>query len=511
RVVNRPVEALHFVIMFYMFGLKPLGYHVFNMVMEIISGVLLFFCLSRFTNRREIAFLATALFVLYPSHNITHYWVVSSSVTLSLVLYLGSLFLNILAVTRKQTILHVVSAFLFCVSNFNYEVFMPLAAINVLVVFYLSWQERVGAGIKVALRPTIVVSFLHGLAIALLFFYLKVLMPMLGEAWMHHVSLDPALILETIARGVDLNSPATAFAYFSGQASTKLNSGLGPWDWGFLSGQALVVIGAYLALVRTNSNKSQYSQGTASLFMVVTGCLCVVLSYLIFGLNREYMPVFTTIINRVNTGASIGLAMIICGVASFLVEIAVSRPLIRRTVESSVVVATVALTLFFTVTNWALSMPFVISWQLQSQIMKAVKANVDLFKDADSILLSNSPRYSGEAPVFDGVWDFEQMIRLALGRQDVHGGVVCDRLHLSKVDIKDLSLGGFLCATHHYEKLYVIISPQCKIVRVRTPHQFIELVEKKVWILKEIEILPDQWRSSSLKARMPLPKNRTET
>lgn len=221
--MNRPLEVVHFIAMFKMFGVKPFGYHVFNLVLEIISAWLLFLCLSALSRRPGSSFVATSIFVLYPSHNITHYWVVSSAVTLSLVFYLGSLYLGILAASRSKQSLYFGSAFLYCLSNFNYEVFLPLVSINILLVLYLLWKNgQPGRLVKEGL----IFFGLNVLAIAALLVYLKAIMPLLGVAWMHKVSFDPGLMFRTLSTGIELNLPHVAFPYFIQNISDKLNGGL---------------------------------------------------------------------------------------------------------------------------------------------------------------------------------------------------------------------------------------------------------------------------------------------
>ena len=106
RVVKRPIEALHFMVMFKLFGLKPLGYHVFNLILEVLSAWLLYFCMHRLTRSMPVALVTSILFLIYPSHNSTHYWVVCSSVGMSMILYLGSLLADIEAVLRDKKCLH---------------------------------------------------------------------------------------------------------------------------------------------------------------------------------------------------------------------------------------------------------------------------------------------------------------------------------------------------------------------------------------------------------------------
>lgn len=493
RVVNRPIEALHFVCMFLMFGIKPLGYHIFNFVMEVMAACLLFVVLAKLSGRRSIAFLASALFLLFPTHNITHYWIVSSSVTLSLVLYLGSLLCDVIAVLKNKIYLHFISAFLFLLMLFNYEVFMSLAAVNVATVFFLKLKDN---SFKNALKTAAIVGLNLAIPFVILFVYLKFIMPMIGPAWTHRVQFDPGLMVSTLVEGTQIS--LASFDYFFKQTAMKFSSGLNFQDTLLLILLPVSLIATFITLKKSDANESQldWKQGeyVSALTLTILGLFCVVISYTVFGLNPEYKPTLITIVNRINAGAVIGVAFIFSGFCLFVSQYFQS---IKKSATGTGLLASLSALLIclFTLTNWSLAHPFIISWQVQKQIMNSVKNNKDTFKEAQSVLLANCPRYVNEAPVFDGVWDFQCMLRLVLKNKKILGGTTCARLHLTKDDIKDRSpMGGFLCATHSYDKLFVIISPVCDIVRVKSPEELIDLVERRGMQFEEDKQLPQKWR-----------------
>lgn len=493
RVVNRPLEAIHFILMFKLFGLKPLGYHIFNCLMEILSACFLYLSLKLLSGCRKFSFISSALFLLYPSHNITHYWVVSSSVGLSMLLYLGALYCDLQGAKTRRLSLHILSAFLFYLSLLNYEVCLPLAALNVVFVTLVvrkqtDWRQAIIYGV----RPAVCLA----LAISGLFVYLKFIMPMLGTAWMHRVSFETGLMFATIGEGIRLNLPWVAFGYFGEHALGFVRDNLGLRELVLLVAQILVFWSTCYYL--DDKDKQQLAENVAvpplsGSVLVLLGSFGVVISYTIFGLNSEYMPTFITFVNRVNTGATVGLAVLVLGVLlicrSFVSEKGLSLRLI-----SLLTVTGLILVCFYTVTNWSLAKPFVISWQLQSHIFKFFEQNQSQFKKASSILLANAPRYAGESPVFDGTWDFQSMLRIALKREDINGGVVCDRLEISKEDLKDKSKGGFLCATYPFERMYLLFSPTCEVKKVENAIQFIDLVEQRGMQFELNKELPSIWR-----------------
>ncbi len=486
RVVKRPLEALHFMLMFKLFGLKPLGYHVFNLILEVLSAWLLYFCLHRLTRSMPVALVTSILFLIYPSHNSTHYWVVCSSVGMSMILYLGSLLADIEAVLRDKKWLHAVSGILFLASLLNYEVFLPLGAVNVLVVLTLSLRLS-NSPIKNSLLCTGALS----LAFLIELGYLRFIVPLLAEAWMHNVKLDLSLMLSTLGAGVALNLPWTSFSFFLSRAGQALAEGLQPVSW-ILLVLSLLVLGGAISIshvIKRVDEGEELALSPVSLSLI--GAIAVLVSYTIFGLNDSYGPTFDSLVNRVNAGATVGLAFVFSAFCLWL-KLAVGSSGGRFLASLSV--TSLPLVLIFVVANWALAKPYILSWQVQSQIVSCVKKQEERLKSASSLLLINVPRYVNESPVFDGVWDFQNMIRLKLGRNDINGGVVGDRFKFFRDRVLDAP-GDMVLATYKVDGLYVMISPEGTLIPVRSIDHLLALVEEKGMQFENDKTLPDKWRS----------------
>lgn len=504
RVVKRPIEALHFLVMFKMFGLRPVGYHVFNLVMEIIAGWLFYFCLVRMTGKRLIALAGASLFLLYPSHNATHYWVVCSSVTLSLIFYFGSLLANLEAEIRKKPFLHVLSAVLFLIGVLNYEVFVPLVAINVLVVFFIAMKTE---GMKRAFISSSLVVVLLGIATAMASAYISWIVELVGSAWLHHVMFDYNLMTTTISKGFYYNFPWVAFAFFFEKIALKFQFGVAFTDWLLMLSMILLFCISSWFLLKLGSSSSNNGDESESLFpefkslksnsqaiwLFLLGLITIFVSYTIFGLNDSYEPTFGTLVNRVNTGASIGVTFIFCSLVIYLFNLAGEKtsrklPVILLVSISSLLVSV------FSFTNWSLSRCYRLSWQLQSHIIKHIRDNRAHFSGVKSLLLANVPRYVDEAPVFDGVWDFQPMLRLNLENKKINGGVVSDRLKVEEDRVVD-SRGLMILGSYKFDGLSVLVSPQCDLLKVNTANEFIDLIQDKGMTYELNKELPEKWRS----------------
>ncbi|MBZ0187578.1 MAG: hypothetical protein K8F91_15125, partial [Candidatus Obscuribacterales bacterium] len=407
RFVNRPIEGLTYVATFQAFGQNACAHHVFNAILEVASAFLLYLCFLLLTRRPLVSLCSAAVFLLYPSHNSTHYWVGTFCVTLSLLFYLGSLLCDIKGVWAANKWWHLGSAFLFTLMLLNYELFIPLGALNVLVVFFLAKRKE---PVKNALLRALNVALLLCLSVGVLFFYLKAIVPLIGENYPHAVSFKPEVFFGTILEGLKLSFPYFAFQYFNEQIAANLRGGLTSFEYARLFG--LGIVGALILFVGARFNQDRKGESLEESprvncqFLFFAGLMTVIAAYSIFGLNAEYFPTFRSLVNRINIGAAIGLSLILASGLLYLSEMVLKRTKKRALAEVSVILVSFSLIVYFALTNWALAVPYKLSWQLQSHIVRFLKSDAHRFQGAKSLLLINCPRYVGEAPVFDGIWDF---------------------------------------------------------------------------------------------------------
>lgn len=492
RFLNRPVEAILFLSAFKCFGLKPFGYHLFNAAMEVLAATLLFLVMRRTGKDTVLAFLASAIFLLTPTHNASHYWVSCICVTFSLFLYCGSLLADAIGAENNNLKWHAVSCILFSISLFNYELFIPLICLNIMLVMKL--KRDCGQTIFSAIKSTVpTMLFLIGAILSLLF-YLKVIMPNLGKAWSHAVSINPSLILSTVIEGARIHLPPYVISHFGNVLHSAYVNGISIPEALSLTWIALIIILTSLSLSLSEKNNSpkKVSAQLALEFLLI-GSISFLASFTIFGLNQEYFPTFLTFVNRINLGGAVSLAFCTYGVLHFMRMIG-TKILANRTYGFAfpiLVSSTIAVLLCLV--NWALARPYMLSWQVQSHVADFFKANGERLENAKSVIIANAPCYVDEAPVFDGVWDFQSMARIMLDRPEIKGGVISDRLRISEKNLQDYS-GTFLCATYPFEGLYILFSPESELTQIQTAAEFIEVIERKGLQFKAKD-LPNRWRS----------------
>lgn len=477
RVLIRPVEVLHFGLMQWYFPDSAFAQHLLNLGFESASAFLSFLILRRLTGISSFSLAASLLFLLHPGHDSTHYWVICASVGLSIMLYLGSLYAAIRATDsenssgKKSYLWLALSLLLFTTGLFNYETILPLCAMTVMIVFALYLPHK---GLKKSLFSSLPHALVSVLAVVSLLLYLKVGVGLLGKGYDHAVTLEPSLMFNTIVGGLNLNLGAAPWQFYFAQAQAAL-LGFSSSERVRLTG-ALLITALVLALMRWKEPSQTIRPRISVVALLVVALISMVASYSIFGISRDYAPTLVTLVNRINAGAACISALIFFAFFYGLDYLLRGRKLLQTLGFSLVSLSLVAL---YVLADWGQAKAWMVSWQTQSHIQRIVKdlhGSHALPQDA-SLLLVNCPRYVMCAPVFDGVWDFQNMVRIITGNEKASANVVSERLTMGKENIADVSYG-YECGKYPYKQLYLLLAPSGRLVHSPNAATFIEVVEK---------------------------------
>lgn len=492
KVIIRPLEVLHFAPLYFLFGLKPLGYHVFNLIFEAISAGLLFFNLKQFSGSRFMAFLAAVMFITYPIRDCTHYWILCSSVSLSSALYLISLTCTLKGVRTGHNKLYWLSCLPFALSIFNYEVFLPFAAISSLMVFFI---EKRTSAVAPALKQAALSFIPLLLAGIILFVYQRNLVPLIGLGFLHNVSLEPARVIRIIAQGVYISSPINALPFIVQQAELRLTE---PLTCFFLASLAIVFFGtSYFSFRLLREEADNLSLSFVREFFFV-GLATIVLSLAIFGLAREFEPTLMTLVNRMFIGCAVGWGCVFASCVAAVVLLISKRPLFSTVVSALLAIGTGWAAAYFAVADWQMAQPWVVSQRVQMNVLYVLKNLKGSIGKNDAIILSDCARYVMWSPVFDGVWDFQSMVRIALGDKDRRAGVASDRLIPQKDQVKDVSVG-YTCGSYPYKDVKVFVPGLKKLIAAPSANQFVDTIEKHQGSSQLSQQTIENWRRALAK------------
>ena len=214
----------------------------------------------------------------------------------------------------------------------------------------------------------------------------------------------------------------------------------------------------------------------------MVGLIAILCSYSIFGLNKEYHPLIESIFNRVNTGGGLGGSLVLSGLVCYLTVI-LREVFLKRGNSLLAKLSTVLpagflfiLTSFYCLADLVTAKQWQVSWLLQRTVIETLLQNKASFSKQSSIFLVGCPRYVNWAPIYDGVWDFGMMCQMMLNSRDVKGGVVCDRLALSKEKIQDISKG-FTVETYRFPDVFILHTYRHEVKKVPDVASFLQYLE----------------------------------
>lgn len=485
KVIIRPLEAPYFTALYLCFGASPLGYHIVNATCEIAGAWFLCLALTRLTGNMALCLVASSLFLLNPIHDATHYWITASSVTVSLSLFLCSFWLCLKGVQESKLIWIIASVLIFAASVFNYESFAPLSLLIIVTVFF---EKVFRSGLVVALRHALLIAMpFFGIVISM-WFYKQQLLPLLNIGYVIPVSISPTHVSQVMEEGWRMAVSPYTFTFLLERAK----EGLSGSNWSELLrllGICLVLLIASILAVK------QQIQSRQAALLVGLGLLAMLASYTIFAVASGYMPRLDSIWNRLNTGASVGVALVSAGLLACLLH--VLRRLSHPSRAAVFVVIVLPVVLFFTLADWGYSRPWIISWKLQQHIQQIIRSRTKDLRSGDSIILANTPRYVMWSPLFDGVWDFQSMVRLSLNNRQINAGVVSERIVATPTCIKDFSMG-YLCGTYPYKRMFLLFPCPEQWIPVGSADEFVKIIEKKGMSFGLDPNMPAKWRQQLL-------------
>lgn len=497
RVLIRPVEVLHYGLIYLLFGEGSYAFHLVNVGFEITAAFLFYLILKRLSGNSMVALASSLFLLLHPGHDSSHYWVICSSLGLSMLFFLASFWSALKAFDSNSPGLrrwwHTFSFGAFTLGLFNYETILPLCATTIMSVFALQYKQSEGT-VLLRLKQAVVTCLIPiGSALAgvgLLISFLKFGVPLFGKGYDHAAVFDPSLMFNTLAAGLKINLTLEPFRFYFSQAAASLSDFSSSEKWRLLAAVSVMVLGVCAAacdsVVGTSPGTTLKKKGPvlSPLEIMLIGFISVPASYSIFGLSHDHFPTLITLVNRINGGANFAVAMMFSGLMALLLKgllgtVNGSRPTGSRWGAAFVFsLVNAVVCAFFLLADWGMAKPWMVSWQTQKHIQQKMKEALPLLPPDACLLLINCPRYVMWAPVFDGVWDFQNLLRITSNRNGATGNVVSDRLSITEEGLVDVSYG-YECGNYPFSRLYVMVAPAGEVIRIENAAAFIDLVEQR--------------------------------
>jgi hypothetical protein len=403
----RLCQVLYFPLIFRIGGLHPAFYQFLLSSFNAAEAVLLFIFLKEILERPGLAFVATALAVIYPGRVPVHIWSTNSLQALTHVLLLASLVFHARWVKNKHTSNLLAGQFFYLWSLLCYEscAFMPLFLAGGLWAKHRDNGEGSLRALRLALTDLLpyTPSFLAGLG-----------WQWFGVQRFFHGENPKASLLHPTFRhalevyGLGLGCLTYSMAFVCGQAAKRM--------LGMVTGTVLILWSFCVYAAYGLIDQEPHGPVTRRTMRVATGLALggFLGAYLPYALSSGYPPKCLGMLSRVNgAGAwSFGLAW-----AMALFWSASRGARLRRALLALVVGAC-------TWTNWAIMQDWAAAWRLERQILAAQSRQAGSWPAHARITLKDATWRAGSAPVFAENWSFGPALRLYSGRQDITADVI---------------------------------------------------------------------------------------
>lgn len=134
--IYRPIIHLSLALNYYFGGLNTFGYHLVNLILHLLNGLLVYRLTLHYTEGRDIAFLNSLFFLAHPVRTEAVTWVSGRSELLSAFFFLACW----LAFTQLKRGRYIVTSILFLLALFSKESTAILPAVILMTEFYKSYS-----------------------------------------------------------------------------------------------------------------------------------------------------------------------------------------------------------------------------------------------------------------------------------------------------------------------------------------------------------------------------------
>lgn len=422
----RPLHGLYTLLLYQLFGLHPLGYHLVNTAVIAACIALAYLLLVRLKVARADAFAAAIILAILPQLSTVRVWIATANIPLSMLFMLLSLHSQ-LSFARAHRVRWVVLAIVAAaLSLAAYETFAPLI-IGFAVGLALAGRGALDA-VRSAGRWRTAAPLLLVVAVVAFAVVAKLLTSdragPIGDPqryvdglrqlvrwdydWRIHSSLNVyAAVL------VHLWMTVTGWAAAAADLATG-RSGATVSAW------ALAV--AALAAWRIGTANGVRGEGLRPVPLLLLGAAAFILGHATYLVVPSILFAPTGVANRSLVAAAIGVAIVLAALSALAAR---TVPVRLRTAALAAIVSLIAL--FGVVRINAIARYWAEAPALQRQVLEPARRDLRALPANSTVILDGVCPYHGPAVVFETWWDVGGALSIALGRP-VKGDIVTPRM-----------------------------------------------------------------------------------
>ena len=424
----RPVQLWLCAGLYWMFGLNPLPYHLFNALLHVINAVLCAAVARRLGVHRRIAVAVALVYVLLPSYSTDRFWFLAFAITLSMTACLASTYADLHAVTaqpRRRIIWKVAAAGALLISGLAYEVPMPVFLIVPLLSAWQVWRNDGRIRRERLLLLVVFTAVNVGILIGLTAFKLNTTVRLGAQTG---IVTQVAAIARHAVRP-DLPAGDYGLNVFSAtRVHFRENGYQLPLSALTLARRAsrsvlwltlAFAIGAFAYLTWALPGEG-WPRPREWAGVVLAGSAVFALGYAIFLTNYNVQLTSTGIANRSAIAAALGAAMCLVGTIGWLVTL-LSTTRSRAAVFAAIVTTLAAsgfLTLNVTAQSW------IDAYAAERTVLERIRERFPSLVSHSTLILSGVCPYIGPAIVFESNWDLAGALQVMYGDPTLNADVV---------------------------------------------------------------------------------------
>ncbi|MDD5657266.1 MAG: hypothetical protein PHF00_08440 [Elusimicrobia bacterium] len=386
---TRPLDLPYYAGLYALFGLRPLGYALFSIALQLALAWNFYRLLREWYIPTEAALLGALLAGLHPSHDSTRLWVSASIATTSLLGTVLALRLHNRWLERRDRAAQAAALAVFGAATLVYEAAAPL-------VLLAAWMPLRRARRQGLSWPRAAKQTLGSCAALWSFFILIVAYQRLWIPWSsglerHPMSLNPSHVLKVVASGLECSLGNRLLHLISRQASFALDF-FGPPQWALLILAVAALAWLCIRLLRRAPALDSWTCGL--------GAAWFLLGYAPYFLDRTYTPSIFDLTNRINLASSFGAALILAWAFSRLRDAAWPAARLAAPALLAVLVSG------FLLAGWSSNAQWSRAYSLQREVLRSLTAEPQGSRPGP-VLVFGVPGGVGSATVFSSGYDLD--------------------------------------------------------------------------------------------------------
>ena len=445
----RPVQILVLAVLFRLFKLEPLGYHVVNTTLLGAGAVLCCLVCRELGIWRHLALAVALVFGLLPHYSTDRFWVATIQVTLSMTLYLLSFYADLRAARSTSTGSwgwRGLALATMITSVLAYEVVLPFFLLNpVLAAVQARRAVRVGGSpVPTAVRLPALLATTALVLLPVLLWKLEAAAPRLA-------SLTFGEKVTSFGR-LMWGSVAVSYGDYGIRLPLVVVRILRHYPSVPVSATALAVASIVFLYVWcvTRETENQGRNAAAAAALVGAGFGIFLLGHVVFFYtqNADYSP--TGISNRVAIAATLGIALGWVGALVAMVA-PITRERLRNAALAGGVAAAAGVSVLIVDT---IGIFWVEAYRQEQHVLHEIRRAFPHLPPETTLILDGICPYVGPATVFDASWDLAGALRIMYGDDTIRAAVVTPNLRVEETGLKVSGYGVVTEYPYHRLLLY---------------------------------------------------------